>query len=51
MVQFITRAEAIADPLAAKRKAMTKLRTLAELNDAETVNGHFAPLLMREGRA
>ena len=37
MVQFITRAEAIADPLAAKRKAMKKLQTLAELNDAESL--------------
>ena len=37
MVQFITRAEAIADPLAAKLKAMTKLRALAELDDAESL--------------
>ncbi len=37
MVQFISRAEAIADPLAAKLKVMTKLRALAELDDAESL--------------
>lgn len=37
MAQFITRAEALADPLAARRKVMTKLRALADLEDAESL--------------
>ncbi len=37
MVQFISRAEAIADPLAAKLKVMTKIRALAKLDDAESL--------------
>jgi len=37
MFQFISRAEAIADPLAAKLKVMTKIRALAKLDDAESL--------------
>lgn len=35
MVWNIARAEALADPLAAKLKVMTKLRRLSELDDPE----------------
>lgn len=37
MGQFITRAEAIADPLAARLKAMAKLRALTDLVDPESL--------------
>ncbi len=37
MVLFISRAEAMSDPLAARLKAMTKLRALANLDDAESL--------------
>ncbi len=37
MVQFISRAEALADPVAVRRKVMTKLRSLADLDDAESL--------------
>ena len=34
---FIGRAEALADPLAARRKALAKLRGLEEVEDAESL--------------
>jgi hypothetical protein len=37
MSWFIGRTEAISDPLAARLKAMTKLRGLAELEDPESL--------------
>ena len=37
MAWFIGRMEALSDPLAARRKAMTKLRGLAELEDPESL--------------
>lgn len=37
MAWMIGRTEAIADPLAARLKAMTRLRGLAELDDPESV--------------
>ncbi len=37
MVQFISRADAIADPVAARRKIMMKLRSLADLDDPESL--------------
>ncbi len=37
MAQFISRAEVIADPEAARLKAMTKLRALANLDDADSL--------------
>jgi hypothetical protein len=40
---FIGRAEAIADPLAARLKVMTRLRGLAELDDPE---GVVVPILV-----
>ena len=36
MTWMIGRQEALADPLAARRKVMERLRSLAELDDAET---------------
>lgn len=37
MSSLITRADALADPLAARLKVMEKLRSLAKLEDAETL--------------
>jgi hypothetical protein len=37
MAWFIGRMEALSDPLSARRKAMTKLRGLAELDDPESL--------------
>ncbi len=37
MAQFIGRAEIIADPAAARLKAMAKLRALADLEDPESL--------------
>ncbi len=37
MAQFISRAEALADPIAVRRKVMAKLRSLADLDDAESL--------------
>lgn len=37
MAQFLSRAEAIADPLAARLKVMSKLRALTELDDSDSL--------------
>jgi hypothetical protein len=37
MAWFIGRTEAIADPVAARRKALTKLRALGEIEDPESL--------------
>jgi hypothetical protein len=43
MAWCIGRTEALADPLAARRKALAKLRTIAELDDPE---GLVVPILI-----
>lgn len=43
MSWYIARSEALADPVAARLKAMTKLRRLAELEDPE---GLVVPILV-----
>lgn len=43
MVWHIGRSEALADPLAARLKVMTRLRRLAELDDPE---GNVVPILV-----
>jgi len=43
MTWFIGRTEALSDPLKARRKAMERLRTLAELDDPESL---VVPILL-----